>query len=1614
MEKKLLEQTQQYKVKRKKKSKFKKVFNILACVVVFCVTYALILPAITMEKKSYCGYEEHQHSEECYEKELICGQEEGETVVAHVHSSQCYSFDQNQICQIEESEGHAHSDSCKETSQFLACELEESEEHAHSDVCYQVSENIVCGVEEAEGHAHSDNCYEVIETLTCELEEVEESTEGHAHSDSCYENTMTCEQEEHEHELICFSDKNADVENISDWEATLPKELTGVWADDVLEIAKSQLGYEESTKNYIVTEDGKTQGYTRYGDWYGDSYGHWCAMYVSFCLHYAGVDTDLLPLDANCQNWIETLSKEKYNSYYKTGTYEPVPGDLIFFDWDADERSEHIGFVVENIPATENETAKIKTIEGNASDIVQYRTYEANDPEIMGFGKLPENPELKEEAVEKIEKIEKQAIKAVIYTDISMSEEAKQDRTTITVEGYLPDGITAKAYPVQLEEDLIEGRRIILAYDITLYDAEGNIFDAETEGVTLTVTIEPDNWTYEDEKIESEDCTIYYIPEEGEPELMETESEKDAVTFQTEHFSTYALTVGGTMNAVYLNGTSGKDSNSGTQNSPVKTFTRAIELLAEGGTIHVSGTVTVNDKQEWDLEGQDVTVKRVSSFTGPLFVVANGGSLTLTNITVNGGSNAPSSSSIATNSTYANGSAKAPLVVVNSGANLIVGKGAVLEYNSNKPGSSNNKFVENGYVGLGGAIYCNGTLTMRGGLIQYCEAQCGGGVYVEKGTFYMSSGTIDHCYARDIVSYTNRVNNFHKNAGGGVYVGDNATMTLSGGTISNNQSSREGGGISLGWLNRSNNSGISSYITTFTMNGGTITGNYAVSTGGGLNIGAGRQAYINAGYITNNTADGKEYQDTSNWVSSGRFTNVFSGGGIYIDAAQWTTYPNKYSGVSGKAVINKVIITDNDASNNGGGIAACGTSVNFIYGDKTNGTAIYQNSANEIYVYDGQISLGDTVLGGGDYNWKKSGSVYDNSLTDSSSAIVTAKKLATVYITGNSGYLGGGIGCNGLIEIGGEKEESTYINIKKIWEDDGTMEHPEYIEVQILQDGKPYGEPIKIYRTYDENGNEVWPAFYKGGLPSGHKYTVEEIEVPGYMATVDKEGQDFVITNKPVGFQVEKKWVDESGKEVTTDLPEFIEVQLYQNGNPYGETVMLTKDKNWSHIWTDLPEKDTNGNPYSYTVKEVSVPDGFYSTGEGVIDEDGKCVLTNIKSPDTSISVEKQWADGVVGADSVTVQLLKNGENYGESIVLSNTNKWFHKWDNLPKLDKNGNEIIYTVKELPVSGYTGNVAIGEKTGKTTKWEAVEEFENGISYLLVTSQGALTASGNSVKGTDVTDILANGNLPSDNAVLWTAKAAGTSARLQNGSGTYLAYSNSKFATSSSGSTVNYSGNKLYVESGSGYRKTKYYLTNITGSASSTESQGLTVTLYKRVESSLDYGEIHYVVTNTKNKGAISVDFAKYSVGSEDNIILSGAKIELYKLDEGTNSKTLIESWISESATSATHGIHTLELTSGTYYLEESEVPEGHVGLAGPIIFTVNAEDGSITIVEYPGYSDVNVSVDSEGNADFPIYNKAVFELPETGGMGTTMFYILGTILAIGAAVLLVTKKRMSFK
>ncbi|MBP3673359.1 MAG: CHAP domain-containing protein [Oscillospiraceae bacterium] len=425
-----------YNKQNHRRSIWKKIVSGLACVVVFCTTYVLILPAITQERETRCGYEVHTHEDSCYvqtsaTKTLICTPA---TPCAHTHSELCYDDNSELICQLPEVIRHEHTDSCYAPAETaapvththsdvcytqeqggLVCQLEENEEHTHGAECYTWSSVLACGMEEGETepttaaepvlictepqleeHVHSDSCFKTVadDTLTCTLAE----NEDHTHTERCYGTwALACGLEEHQHELSCYSNPEADVETAADWEATFADaELTGVWTEDVLTIAETQLGYTESTSNYAVGEGDTINGYTRYGAWYGKPYDEWCAMFVSFCLDYAGVEG--MPLNASCKSWIEALSAKDCGLYQAAGDQEPQPGELIFFDGDGDGISDHVGLVAEIIAATDTEPAKVKTIEGNSSNCVQYVTYELDDPAIMGYATLPDQQSEEERA----------------------------------------------------------------------------------------------------------------------------------------------------------------------------------------------------------------------------------------------------------------------------------------------------------------------------------------------------------------------------------------------------------------------------------------------------------------------------------------------------------------------------------------------------------------------------------------------------------------------------------------------------------------------------------------------------------------------------------------------------------------------------------------------------------------------------------------------------------------------------------------------------------------------------------------------------------------------------------------------------------------------------------------------------------------------------------------------------------------------------------------------------------------------------------------------------------------------------------------------------------------
>lgn len=224
--------------------RWQKVVTCLAAVVVFCTTYALILPAITLEKEP-CQIPEHTHSEACYAQtvsvtaaEPVCSIEK---LDIHQHTADCYDENGNPVCGYSDFVVHEHDGSCYNEEGNLWCPLPEIKAHTHDGSCYAEAElghthteacytqergSLICTEEESEGHTHSAeaDCYDENGALLCQTEE----TAGHQHTDACYaweqilncglteteagEPELVCGEEEiilHEHSAACFDENGS-------------------------------------------------------------------------------------------------------------------------------------------------------------------------------------------------------------------------------------------------------------------------------------------------------------------------------------------------------------------------------------------------------------------------------------------------------------------------------------------------------------------------------------------------------------------------------------------------------------------------------------------------------------------------------------------------------------------------------------------------------------------------------------------------------------------------------------------------------------------------------------------------------------------------------------------------------------------------------------------------------------------------------------------------------------------------------------------------------------------------------------------------------------------------------------------------------------------------------------------------------------------------------------------------------------------------------------------------------------------------------------------------------------------------------------------------------------
>lgn len=369
-------------------------------------------------------------------------------------------------------------------------------EHVHTDACY--TKTLVCQKEESdgqEGHTHTENCYNTEREQICGKEE-QEPVPAHHHTEECYETELVCTTPEHTHTVECLIDETADVETEADWESTIPQNLTENWAENVVLIAQSQMGYQESRKNFRLADDGITRkGYTRYGAWYGNEYGDWCAMFAAFCIRYAGVSAEQMPVNSGCAAWISELKNA--GMYVESQTKQSKSGDLVFFDLDQDGSADHVG-IVEKV----QESGTLKVIEGNSADMVKENEWAAEDAKILGYGLIPENPLFQTQKEVKTE--EKAAEEMTADAEEPEHTEDTANAENIDAPETEPDETSQAETPKEQRISMSEQVTGLTGGE-TRYDADRNVYSSE-----LKV-----DFNFQKDQIEKNGYQYYYEYPEG-------------------------------------------------------------------------------------------------------------------------------------------------------------------------------------------------------------------------------------------------------------------------------------------------------------------------------------------------------------------------------------------------------------------------------------------------------------------------------------------------------------------------------------------------------------------------------------------------------------------------------------------------------------------------------------------------------------------------------------------------------------------------------------------------------------------------------------------------------------------------------------------------------------------------------------------------------------------------------------------------------------------------------------------------------------------------------------------------------------------------------------------
>ncbi len=276
---------------------------------------------------------------------------------------------------------------------------------------------------------------------------------------------------------------------------------------------------------------------------------------------------------------------------------------------------------------------------------------------------------------------------------------------------------------------------------------------------------------------------------------------------------------------------------------------------------------------------------------------------------------------------------------------------------------------------------------------------------------------------------------------------------------------------------------------------------------------------------------------------------------------------------------------------------------------------------------------------------------------------------------------------------------TTEVEVIKRWEDNNNenKRRPQSIKFVLIGNSQTYEQEITTLDANPENSNE-WkytftdlPKYDEKGKEIIYLVNEEEVE-ENSLYFYEKKVEGNIITNTfkvpedKITITVNKEWKDTP--EQAKQRPQTITFKVLGEGGQEVGSYVLDTSKETSHTFTDLPKYNNKGQEITYTIKE-EMDSKFYTQSIGKLTgEDQKEILvtnTFVRPEDNiSITVTKTWEDQDNKydrrPDAIKVQIWNGDVLEAEDFAIEKED-WIVTFDNLPKYDENGQEIVYQVKE---------------------------------------------------------------------------------------------------------------------------------------------------------------------------------------------------------------------------------------------------------------------------------------------------------------------------------------------